>query len=99
MGMMTVGVAELKAKLSRYLTLAAAGEDVVVTDRGKPVARVTGLEPSAERQRGDLLDLEQAGLIRAPLRELPPDFWVRSRPDDPASAVRSAVVEERHEGR
>ena len=37
---MDVGVRELKSKLSYYLSKAADGEDVTVTDRGRPVARI-----------------------------------------------------------
>lgn len=37
---MDVGIRELKAKLSEYLERAAAGEDIVVTDRGRPVVRL-----------------------------------------------------------
>lgn len=35
-----VGVRELKASLSAYLRRVAAGESVVVTDHGRPVARL-----------------------------------------------------------
>lgn len=35
---MDVGVRELKAKLSSYLQLAAGGEWITVTDRGRPLA-------------------------------------------------------------
>ncbi len=35
-----VGVRELKASLSRYLRRVRAGETIVVTDRGRPVARI-----------------------------------------------------------
>ena len=51
---MKVSVREFKAKLSRYLKDARAGRDVVVTLRGRPVARLlaiaeeTGEEPEAE---------------------------------------------------
>ena len=38
-----VGVRELKAKLSEYLERAAAGETIVVTDRGKPKAELRPL--------------------------------------------------------
>ena len=38
--MIEVGVRELKNSLSRYLKKVRAGETVVVTDRGKPVARI-----------------------------------------------------------
>lgn len=35
-----VGVRELKASLSRYLRKVKEGETVVVTERGKPIARI-----------------------------------------------------------
>ena len=37
---MQVGIRELKAKLSEYVSAASSGEAVVVTDRGRPVARL-----------------------------------------------------------
>jgi prevent-host-death family protein len=51
-----VGIRELKAKLSHYLERAAAGETIVVTDRGKAKAEIrqlSGEERLADRiQRG-----------------------------------------------
>jgi len=38
--MRTVGLKTLKNKLSEYVRLAAAGETIVVTDRGRPVAKL-----------------------------------------------------------
>ena len=35
-----VGIRELKAALSRYLRKVKEGETVVVTERGKPIARI-----------------------------------------------------------
>jgi prevent-host-death family protein len=49
---MDVGIRELKANLSRYLARVRAGERVVVTDRGIPVARI---EPVQTDQRPDAL--------------------------------------------
>lgn len=60
---MDVGIRELKAKLSQYVTRAGAGETIVVTDRGRPVARLMGLgEPSAVDRGID------EGWIEAPRR-------------------------------
>ena len=41
--MTKVGVARLKAELSRYLEVAKNGEEVVITDRGRPVAKIVAL--------------------------------------------------------
>lgn len=42
--MASVGVKELKNRLSDYLRRVRAGEEVVITDRGEPVATLTALE-------------------------------------------------------
>jgi prevent-host-death family protein len=56
-----VGIRELHDQLSRYVHHAAQGGEVVVTMRGKPVAR---LSPVNE---GDpLADLRARGLVREP---------------------------------
>lgn len=44
-----VGVRELRANLSAFLDLVKAGEDVVVTERGKAVARI--VSPGEARSR------------------------------------------------
>lgn len=41
---MDVAVTELRAHLSAWLERARAGDEVVVTDRGVPVARLVGLQ-------------------------------------------------------
>ena len=49
---MSVGIRELKAKLSEYVGRAASGEQIVVTDRGRPVARLVALEDASMVERG-----------------------------------------------
>jgi len=49
---MNVGVKELKAHLSEFLSRVEAGEDVVVTDRGCPVARIVAYAPGTTVDRG-----------------------------------------------
>lgn len=65
---MSVGVRELKANLSEYLSRAAAGEEIVVTDRNRPVVRLVAYTAPSEVERG----IEE-GWIEAPRRTgLPP---------------------------
>lgn len=47
-----VGIRELKAKLSHYLERAAAGETIVVTDRGKAKAELRALSVDQRIQKG-----------------------------------------------
>jgi prevent-host-death family protein len=43
-----VGLKILKNKLSEYVRLAAAGETVVITDRGRPVAEIVPPRPEPQ---------------------------------------------------
>jgi prevent-host-death family protein len=49
--LMMVSVRQLKGSLSRYLKRAAAGEEVTVTSRGRPVARLVRAAPQDSEQR------------------------------------------------
>lgn len=62
---MEVSIREMKNNLSKYLQHARAGEEVIITDRGRPVAR---LMPVATRTE----DTEEQAVAR--LRSLP---WIR----------------------
>ncbi len=68
MYMNTVGVAELRQNLSKYLRLVARGERLVVTERNRPVAEL-GPPPST----GDALDrlIVEGRVARPRLRGLP----------------------------
>ena len=58
----SVGIRELKDHLSRYLDRVREGEDIVVTDRGHPVARLTSVDASTDRLAG----LIASGRVQAP---------------------------------
>ena len=93
-----VSVARLKARLSEYLAAAKAGQEVVVTDRGKPVARLAPLS-GAVGSEGRLADLVRAGLAREPKTTLPASFLDEPRPADPTGRSLESVLEERAESR
>lgn len=48
----TVNIQQAKTHLSRLVDRAAAGEDIVVARNGRPVARLTTLQPTRTRRRG-----------------------------------------------
>ena len=45
-----VNVTEAKSNLSRLLAKAMAGEDVIITRSGKPLVRLTPVEPAPKRR-------------------------------------------------
>lgn len=47
-----VGIRELKARLSEYLDRAAAGETIVVTDRGKAKVEIRNLSVDVRIEQG-----------------------------------------------
>ena len=55
---MEVGIRELRADLSRYLKRVREGEEIVVTDRGTPIARIS---PTDGRSKLD--ELIAAGVV------------------------------------
>ena len=67
----SVGVRDLKNNLSRYLSRVEAGEEVIVTDRGRPVARLSSLSEPVDR----LAELVASGAVR------PPRHTTRRRPE------------------
>ncbi len=58
--MTSVGIKELKAHLSHYVRLAAGGEKVLVTDRGREVAVIS----SADTSLGGLRALMDSGRVK-----------------------------------
>lgn len=54
-----VGVRELKNALSAYLDRVQAGDEVIVTERGRPIARLTTLSADVDR----LTELIEAGIV------------------------------------
>jgi prevent-host-death family protein len=58
-----VGIRELRDRLKHYVATAHRGEDVVITDRGRPVARLVALHEPRPIDR-----LIEAGLATPPRR-------------------------------
>lgn len=79
---------ELKNHLSRYLDRVRDGEEVIVTDRGRPVARLSAIDHATDRLAG----LVAAGVVRPATRT------ARTRPArriEPKGSVSDLVAEQR----
>ncbi len=97
--MKTAAVSDLKALLSKYLSKVKAGEEVVVTDRGKPIAKIVPINRTELEIPPHLLTLERAGQARIGKLSLPAGFWDLPRPKDRKGAALKALLNEREEGR
>ena len=79
--MTTVSISELKARLSAFLDIVREGDEVLVTDRGRPIARLMPVQ-QAEHDEGRREMLLRSGRLRGPTSTLPGDFFARARPAD-----------------
>jgi prevent-host-death family protein len=95
--MRSVNIAELKNRLSTYLTFARGGEEIVIRDRNLPVAKLIPFLPGNASE--DELMLVAAGKMRLP--EVPIDFdelWrIKTGSVDDSDAIR-ALLKDRDEG-
>lgn len=86
---MDVAVTELRAHLGRWIDAARAGSDIVITDRGTPVARIVALDSTPVIDR-----LTAQGVISRPTRSTRPVAGAGNRPM-PKRPVADIVTEQR----
>lgn len=96
--MQTIGVARLKAHLSRYLAHVKSGQEVLVTERGRPVAKLVPLPPAAGREsrRGRLI---RAGILLPGTGRIPAVLLRPPKGPRVGGAVIKILLAERREGR
>jgi len=91
--MTSVGVRELRQRASELLRLVERGETVEITDRGRPVARLTPLPEGTPLEQ-----LHSAGEIdpaSADMDDLPEPTILPSSIESPSAALRRLRSEER----
>jgi len=92
--MRSMGIAELKAMLSETLARVKDGEEVLVTEHGRPIARILPLSAASPAEATQ--QLVRAGLVRAPEKPLDETFWKlpRAKYRQPASRHEDDGLEE-----
>ena len=98
--MKAIHIAELKSRLSAYIQLARAGEEILIRDRNLPVAKLVPL--GAADTDSEELALAAAGKLALPEEVLDEEkFWSVGRKSRiaawAAGAVRQAVSRDREE--
>ena len=97
--MKTTTITQAKNGLSALIDLVRAGESVVITDRGRPVARIEPVTSAAD-QPGRLLRLERSGAVR--IGHAAPPVALIAQPGPGLALGKSAVdalLDERRAGR
>ena len=97
--MKTTPVSELKATLSEQLARVKAGEEVVVTERGRPIAKIVPLSGETIGQSAHMSELARNGLIRLGTGKISKDIWKLPRPNNREGRGVQALIDEREQGR
>jgi prevent-host-death family protein len=93
-------VSELKAGLSKYLARVKRGEQVVITERGRTIAKIIPVPPAEGAEEERMRELERLGIVSIPEHPgIPPEYWTLELPKDPDDLVLKALLEEREERR
>jgi prevent-host-death family protein len=91
--MITAGIKELKNQLSRYIAMVKKGDDVLITERGRVIARVVKEDSRRTSLRQALQPLVLKGQVIMPTRELAREIPKPIKvPGKPMSAI---VLEDR----
>jgi prevent-host-death family protein len=92
--MKTVNISDLKARLSAHLQIVREGEEVLICDRNKPVARIVpcNIEDRSEQEQR----LVARGVLTPPLRKRPASFsWPQPPGNVPDKVMEQIWLEER----
>jgi len=91
--MITAGIKELKNQLSRYMGYVKRGDDVLITERGRVIARVVKEGSQRVELRKTLQSLSLRGQITLPLREVDRD--VPEPSSLPGKSLTKIILEDR----
>ncbi len=95
--MRTTNIAELKNHLSSFLADVKRGEEILISERNKPIAKIVPLHNTDEFSAEELA-LAAAGILRLPAsQDLPESFWKEKRPALASETAIKAVIDERDE--
>lgn len=95
--MASASISETKAKLSALLDRVKSGEEITITDRGKPIARIVPVPADDVDWDERLVRLERQNLIRRPSRKLDIEAFLARPLAQSRASVLDALLEERRE--
>jgi len=86
----TVGVRELKTRLSEYLRMVRTGETILITDRGQPVGRIVPANQPLEARLQTMIEAGSLAWSGQKLEPLVPVAQVRGK-----KSVADLLIEDR----
>ena len=99
--MVTTSITEAKNRLSALIDKVKGGETVVITDRGRPVARLSSaLDDTRPDVEGRLARLERQGAVRRATKDVPIRLILKAPPAARRGVdILQELLNERTEGR
>jgi len=98
--MKSTSVTKAKNNLSALIEQVRAGNTIVITDRNRPVAKLSPIESADKTEDQRLDELERQGLITRGRGKLPKEFFTLPRPKLKAGeTLLEALLDERRNGR
>lgn len=95
--MRTTNIAELKNNLSNFLADVKLGEEILISDRNKPFAKIVPLYNSSDFSAEELA-LAAAGILRLPEEsEIDESFLKEKRSNLKAETAIQTILDERDE--
>jgi prevent-host-death family protein len=95
--MRTTNIAELKNHLSSFLADVKRGEEILISDRNQPIAKIVPLHNTADFSTEELA-LAAAGILRLPEEsEISTEFLKEKRANVNSQTAIKAVTDERDE--
>ena len=93
--MRSTNIADLRNRLTQYLQEVRAGEEIVVRDRQRPIAKIVPF--TVDDDDADDAALVVAGLMRKGSGTIPPSFWKAPRSRMTLQTAIAAVSADRNE--
>ena len=92
--MRSVNIADLKNNLSAYLRLVRNGEELVIRDRNRAIARIVAIGSGGDDEEEERL-LVAAGQLKLGSGSIPESFWELPAPRITGDAAQRALEEDR----
>ena len=93
--MRSTNIADLRNRLTQYLREVRAGEEIIVRDRQRPIAKIVPF--TVDDDEADDAALVAAGLMRKGSGAIPSSFWKARRSRTPLKVTAAAVSADRDE--
>ena len=96
--MQKASVSELKTHVSEYMGRVRSGEELLLTDRGRPFAKIVPLRRDEQPADDRMVQLERTGLVRLGKGSMPAELLTPRIQVQPGVSALAALLAERSEG-